>query len=134
MARNITCDIDSFSKGVEELLGDIPEAAREKVGVAVEKSIRRGVKAVKGYASEGGLHEWSKEYVDGFSSRIERGAMTSGEIGNRNKPGLVHLLEKGHATLTGRRTRAHPHMDKAFEDIQEDFVDLAAKALDEAVS
>lgn len=135
MAKNVYCDLDSFARGLEELVGDIPEACSEKVGVAVERATRNGVKAVKAHAAKGGKHKWSPEYVEGFSSHVERGAgETVGEIGNKAKPGLVHLLEKGHTTLTRRRTRAYPHMAPAFDEIQDDFVKDVSKAVEEAIS
>ena len=134
MLHSITRDIDAFASGIEELLGDIPKAAEEKVGQATEKATRQGVKTVKSYASRGGIHSWSGEYVGGFSSHVTRGAETVGEIGNKNKPGLVHLLEKGHATPAGRRTRAFPHMAPAFGEIERDFVEKAKRALAEAIS
>lgn len=133
MAKNVECGLDGFSMAIEQLLGDIPAGVQEKVGKAVEKSTRRGVKAVREQAEKGGLHKWSDEYVKGFGSHIERGAVTTGEIGNRAKPGLVHLLEKGHATLTGRRTNAYEHMGPAFDDIAEEFADQVADAVEEAI-
>ena len=133
MGRSITCDLDAFARSIEELVGDIPSACQDKVGDAVAKSTRKGVKAVKSHASKGGKHEWSGEYVDGFSSHVTRGEETVGEIGNKNKPGLVHLLEKGHATLTGRRTNAYPHLAPAFDEIQEDFIRSVEEAVGEAL-
>ena len=134
-SRSITCDLDGFARGIDELLGDIPEKCSEKVGKATEKATRRGVKTVKSYASQGGIHAWSERYVGGFSSHVDRGGMvTVGEIGNKNEPGLVHLLEKGHATPAGRRTRAFPHMAPAFDEITEDFIEMASRAFGEAIS
>lgn len=134
MARNVSCDLDSFARGLDELVGDIPEACSEKVGKAVERATRNGVKVVKAHAAKGGKHKWSDEYVSGFASHVDRGVETVGEIGNKAKPGLVHLLEKGHATLTSRRTRAYPHMAPAFDEMQEDFVNEVSKAVEEAIS
>ncbi len=134
MQHSITCDIDAFASGIEALIGDIPEACQEKVGKATEQATRAGVKTVKSHAAKGGIHEWSEEYVEGFSSRVTHGATTVGEIGNKSKPGLVHLLEKGHATPTGRRTRAFPHMAPAFSEIEQDFIARAERALWEAIS
>ena len=134
MARNVTCDLDSFAKGIEQLVGDIPEACRDALDKATTQATRKGAKTVQQHASKGGRHAWSGEYVGGFSSHVTHGATTVGEIGNKNKPGLVHLLEKGHATLTGRRTGAFPHMAPAFNEIQEDFVERAEKAIGQAIS
>ena len=110
--RNITCGPEAFAAGIDALIGDIPKACQDAVGKATEQSTRAGVKKVKTRAGAGGVHKWSEEYVSGFGSHVKRGVVTVGEIGNRNKPGLVHLLEKGHVTLTGRRTRAFPLQSK----------------------
>ena len=133
MSKNFTGDLDAFATGIEQLIGDIPMLCREKVDIATEKATREGVKTVKSYAAKGGAHDWSEEYVEGFKARITRDATTEGEIGNKNKPGLVHLLEKGHVTLNGRRTRAFPHMAPAFTVIQQDFIDKVEKAVGEAL-
>lgn len=122
MVRYYEGGIDDFSKGIEQLIGSIPPECSEEVGKATERSVRKGVKSVKKYASKGGVKKWGERYVSGFSCRVKKGIVTEGEIGNKNEPGLVHLLEKGHLTLTGRRTRAFPHLAPAFDDIQKDFI------------
>ena len=133
-SNSITCDIDRFASGIEELLGDIPAKCSDKVGRATVKATRKGVKTVKSYASKGGVNAWSDRYVGGFASHIDKGGMvTVGEIGNKKEPGLVHLLEKGHVTPAGRRTRAFPHMAPAFDDIAEDFIEMASRAFGEAI-
>ena len=134
MPKHLTCTPDAFAATLQELLADIPGAVVDKTGDAVAKCTRKGVKQVKSHASKGGKTAWSGEYVGGFGSHIKRGVETTGEIGNRAKPGLVHLLEKGHATLTGRRTRAYPHMAPAFDEIKEEFAKSVADAVGEAIS
>ena len=101
---------------------------------ATTQATRKGAKTVSKHASKGGRHAWSGEYVGGFSSHVTHGATTVGEIGNKAKPGLVHLLEKGHATLTGRRTGAFPHMAPAFTEISADFVERAEREIGRAIS
>ena len=133
MPRNMFCTPDTFAVSLQELVGDIPETVAEKTGDVVAKYSRRGAKKVKEHAAKGGKHAWSGEYVGGFSSRVKRGPETTGEIGNRAKPGLVHLLEKGHATLTGRRTNAYPHMAPAFDEIKDDFYKEVVEAVEVAL-
>lgn len=132
--RNVTCDLDGFAMALAELVGDIPDSCRDAANKAVTQSVRAGAKTVQGEASRGGIHEWSGEYVSGFSSHVTPGAYVVGEIGNKNKPGLVHLLEKGHVTLTGRRTRAFPHMAPAFTSIQVDFINRMLEHIGEALA
>lgn len=131
----MTCDADAFAASLESLIGDIPDAVAEAAGKAVGQSVRKGAKQLRGKYTDGiGRHPWSAEYRGGFSSHVDKGGrVTTGEIGNKAKPGLVHLLEKGHATLTGRRTGKFGHMDPAFQEIQEDFVERVGKAVGEAL-
>ena len=132
--REIPCDIDNFAEALESLIGDIPPAVNERVGEAVAHSTREGAKMLREQYASGGRHPWSDEYRKGFTSHVDgKGAVTTGEIGNKNKPGLVHLLEKGHATLTGRRTNAYPHMAPAFEEMKEKFVKEVEDAVGRAL-
>lgn len=135
MARDITCDIDSFAASLDSLIGDIPASCGEGCEKAVRQSIRKTAKGLRsGEFGNSGRHVWSDEYMGGFSSAVVKGGLTpAGEVGNKSKPGLVHLLEKGHATLTGRRTAAFPHMAPAFESMSEEFVELAEKYVGEAL-
>lgn len=131
MSKHVTVGMDAFSRGVEELLGDIPNACGDALETATTQSARSTAKKLRGEYTAGiGRNPWSAEYRNGFSSHVERnGLNVTGEVGNRAKPGLVHLLEKGHATLTERRTQAYPHMAPAFEDMEDDFVKRASDAL-----
>ena len=133
--REITCDVDAFARSLESLIGDIPMLCGEGLEKAVKKSIKRTAKQLRnGEFGKAGKHVWSEEYMGGFSSRMTREGMTpEGEVGNKAKPGLVHLLEKGHVTLTERRTQAYPHMAPAFDSMTEDFVDDARRCIQEAL-
>lgn len=131
----IETDIDGFAIGIERLVKSSLEGVKENTGKAVAREARKGAKLVKGYASSaGGVHDWSSEYINGFHSHVEnRGGLVTGEIGNSEKPGLVHLLEKGHATPNGRRTRAFPHMKPAYDDISREFPEEVSQAVGEGL-
>lgn len=134
MGRSAFCELDGFARALEELVGDIPSACAEKGGEAVAKSVRKTAQELRsGTYGSAGRHKWSDEYMGGFSSHVEKGYKTVGEVGNKEKPGLVHLLEKGHATLTGRRTRAYPHMAPAFDSMAEEFIKEYEKAIVDAL-
>lgn len=134
MGRSLFRDIDAFASGLDELIGDIPDNCNDGLARAVTQSVRKAASELRsGAYGSGGRHAWSEDYMGGFQSHVERGGEIVGEVGNKNKPGLVHLLEKGHATLTGRRTAAYPHMEPAFESMQQDFIERADKAIGEAL-
>ena len=129
------CDIDAFAATLSDLLLDTGDDVTDAANKALAQSARRGAKFAKDHASKGGVHDWSGAYVSGFSSHVNKtGLVAEAEVGNKSKPGLVHLLEKGHNTLTGRRTRAFPHMAPAFEEMQEDFVQRMDQYVGEALS
>lgn len=135
MPRSITEDIDRFAVGLDKLLADIPELGADACDKAVSWASRETAKSLRGEMTEKiGKNEWSEEYRKGFTSRVDRSKDQSvGTVGNKAKPGLVHLLEKGHATLTGRRTNAYPHMEPAFREMEDKFVDRAKKELRKAM-
>jgi len=135
MAKNVTVDIDMFAAGIDELIGDIPVACAQGLGRAVQQSVRKTAKGLRsGQYGSSGKHAWSERYMSGFASHSDVGGMMpEGEVGNKNKPGLVHLLEKGHLTMAGRRTTAYPHMAPAFEEMGKDFVERAERELGEAL-
>lgn len=134
-SRDITCGLDSFAASIEKLLGDVPQACGDGCEKAVRQSIRRTAKKLRGGEfGRKGRTEWSDEYMGGFASAMVKGGDTpTGEVGNKAKPGLVHLVEKGHLTLTGRRTQAFPHMAPAFDDMADDFEKRAVKYVGEAL-
>ena len=133
--RFAECGIDDFAASLASLIGDIPDACGDGCQKAVRQSIRKTAKGLRsGEYGSSGRHDWSGEYMGGFSSAVVKGGLTpAGEVGNKAKPGLVHLLEKGHATLNGRRTNAYPHMAPAFEDMSRDFVERMDKYVDSAL-
>jgi hypothetical protein len=129
MARNIYCDVDRFGVAIEQLVSDIPAKSTDGLEKAIRKQAAETAKKLRGEFTDGiGKHEWSEEYRNGFTSRTDRKKLeVSAEVGNKAKPGLVHLLEEGHATLTGRRTQRYPHMEPAFVDMQDGFVQKAER-------
>ena len=132
--RNEYCTMDNFAASITSLIGNVFDECDSRVSKAVEQSARKGAKELRETYALIGEHEWSDEYREGFRAYIDKtGGETIGEVGNKNKPGLVHLLEKGHATLTGRRTRSYPHMEPAFEEMSEDFVKRVDKSIGEAL-
>ena len=132
--NNLTVPEDMFAIGLTELVSTSLEGAKNNTSKEIARAARAGAKLVRKNAEAGGLHKWSKEYTSGFSSHVtDHGGYTTGEIGNRTKPGLVHLLEKGHATINGGKTNAYPHMKPAFEEISRDLLERIGAAVEEGL-
>lgn len=132
MARNITVEADRFAMALDEIVRGVDEGVAKRMPECVTKACRKGKDATKRAAPVS-----TGAYRKGFSYRVRKsdgGRDVSGEIGNKDLPGLVHLLEKGHATIGGGRVQGYPHVsvgaDEAFAVLEESI----GKAVDEALS
>lgn len=75
------------------------KAAKMAEATLKETSPKRTGKYAKGWTTE--EHDTSR----GFSVVVR----------NKAKPGITHLLEKGHMTRKGGRTKAFPHILPAYQ-------------------
>ena len=116
MPKNVTCDWVDLDWGIETLLEDIPTDVKADLNKSIPKAARQGAQELRSEAGKRWDGTTGAKYSAGFTSHTNKtGDVVEAEIGNKTFPGLVHLLEKGHATLTGRRTRAYPHMAPVYE-------------------
>lgn len=94
-----------------------------------------GKQAKKDIQNTNAFKDISGDYRRGWSIRTKREKYGINVlIYNKLKPGLTHLLEKGHVTRngTGRRFRdtpAHAHIAKAREKAEDYLLDELAKRL-----
>ena len=110
MGKHLWIEEDEFAAAMSEIFGDIVEASDEAVFQCVHDALEQGRdewrRGAKGYGWKYGKH------VTYRSLRKKHGV--EGHIYSR-KPGLPHLLEKGHAKIGGGRTAAYPHVKPAAE-------------------
>lgn len=104
---------DEVMKLMREYADDISgEMKTEAKAVAKE-----AVKELKQISPEG-TGSKKGHYKEGWASKVEsENAVSIGiRIYNRKKPGLTHLLEKGHAKRGGGRVEGKPHISTAEEN------------------
>lgn len=96
----------------------ISELCQEATDEEYERGKARARKAAK--MAEATLHETSPKrtgkYAKGWTTEehdTSRGF--SVVVRNKTKPGITHLLEKGHMTRKGNRTKELPHIAPAYE-------------------
>ena len=123
---NRYCSQDNFAIALNEILQEVVSDVDSTCYPAVRKTCKyardKVVENAEGYG-------WDS-YPKGFKYTTSRRRLESiGEVGNETKPGLVHLLEKGHAKMGGGRVAARPHVAPAAEEA----FDYFWNQIDEAV-
>lgn len=100
-------------KIMEEYAADVSAGMKTEAKTVAKEA----VKELKQISPEG---RGSKKghYEDGWTSKVEseRAENIGIRIYNRKKPGLTHLLEKGHAKRGGGRVEGIPHISTAEEN------------------
>lgn len=128
--HDITVAEDRFGYGFGKLLEDIGPGIERAVEDGVKEGCKVGKRETKAAAEGFG---W-EEYPSGFSYKVIKGGIDSrGEVGNKTKPGLVHLLEKGHAKVGGGRTRAFPHVAPGYDAAAPAFEKKVLEGVDRAL-
>ena len=129
-AKHLTVGADKFAASLENILSGVETNISECIVKPVSTAVRYGAKVAR----------WSApmrtgEYCSGFTSKTDRTGKRHciGTVYNKKKPGLVHLLEKGHNRVVNGvvvgRAKAYPHMIIAAD---ETFA-LLEKELDKAI-
>ena len=109
MGKHLWISEDEFAAAFSEICGDIADGADEALFNCVHDALKEGRDEWR--ANGKGLTDWA--YVSHVTYRTLRtGHGVEGHIFSR-KPGLPHLLEKGHAKSGGGSTRAFPHVKPA---------------------
>lgn len=135
MSDVVRVSADGFAAEVDRMMLQIANSVGDGLAPALRKSCDVGKREVQSHA-EVLQDTLGGKYKSSFSRTVkERGRDHAvGEIGSRKYPGLVHLVEKGHAKMGGGRTRAFPHMDPgakaAFDDFERRVSDLVGDALE----
>lgn len=108
---------DGFSAALDGILAGVVKSIDADADKPVRKACQKASRQVKRYAAQVLRPRAHPKYERGFTYRVRRDhAGATGEVGNRDLPGLVHLLEKGHARTGGGRVAGRPHVDPAYRD------------------
>lgn len=115
--------VDQLQGALNKIIDDFVVDCQLEVDKALEASAKVGKEEVKKEpAGAGKYHDWD-DYEKGWV--VEKEVFAFGPhyiIRNKKKPGLTHLLEKGHVNVDGSRARAFPHVEPAAEEAVKDLI------------
>lgn len=135
MGKHLWVEDDEFAMALAEILGDIASASEDALFDCVHDALVEGRDEWRRNAAEHNAlyHEGNWKYGENVTYRsLRKKSGVEGHIFSR-KPGLPHLLEKGHAKIGGGSTRAYPHVkpaaDYAFEYVRRMLPEYIARGL-----
>lgn len=124
MSRTIQpAELRSVVNGIlDEYTAEVDEA----VGKAVTKTANEAVSELK--QGKGGFN--NRTYSRGWTKKVIKHRLYSeAVVYNKTHGHLTHLLEFGHVTRNGGRTRAYPHIAPVNDQVGEMFEDAFEEAL-----
>ena len=112
--------VGELGEAVAQLLDEYGDRAMQAILQAAPRAAREARKSLKA-SSPRGSH--SRHYAEGWAVQTQSGRLgIRVVVHNKQKPGLTHLLEHGHANRGGGRTSARPHIAAVNQAAQEQFV------------
>lgn len=119
-----------LSKAVATILDDYEESIIDTVQSVTEDLANEGLRKVKSASPVSGKSQKRSAYKSGWRKKVETNRLgASAVIYNEKYPGLVHLLEKGHALRNGGRTAAKPHVAPVQEWMNDELIKRIKEAI-----
>lgn len=109
---------NDLSKAVAQVLDEYEESVTEAVQRVTDDLAKEGLRKIK---SSSKSHGWTYYATGWLKKVIVNRAGASATIYNGKVPGLVHLLENGHALRGGGRSRAFPHVAPVQDWLNEEL-------------
>ena len=107
-----------IAKMMEEYASEVAADTKAEARAVAKETVKELKKT-----SPDGPGSRKGHYKDGWASKVEtENAVSIGiQIYNKKKPGLTHLLEKGHAKRGGGRVEGIPHIGPAEKQAAKDY-------------
>ena len=126
-------NLDKAFEELQQMLLDFGDLAADIMSEEAEAAGKKYAKQLKSVSPVGSSKR--KKYKSGWSVKVENGRgsrlrVKRVVIYNKNKPGLAHLLENGHANRDGGRTDGNPHIKPMEEACVKEYVENVKRRLE----
>jgi hypothetical protein len=111
--------VNGFSRAVSEMLSEWDEDVTEAVNAAAKETADEAAQTLHSAGEFGGTGRYKKGWTVTAKRRNRRD--TEQIVHNKTQYQLTHLLEFGHATRNGGRTKEFPHIGKVADKVPEIF-------------
>lgn len=112
-----------LTKDIAEIMSQYTEEVEEDIRRLTDEISKEAVKTLKATSPKK-----TGKYAKGWTRKKEKNGYI---VYNRTKPGLAHLLEKGHAKVGGGRVIGKPHIglveEQAIKDLEKGIMDSIKK-------
>lgn len=111
-------NIENLSAEIASTISDYTKKVSQSIEKEVDASAKQLLNEVRANAPKktGG-------YAKGFKTKkVKRQGEAVRILHNAKKPGLVHLLELGHAKRSGGRVASRPHLRPAYDRMEPAFL------------
>lgn len=115
--------IESLSIEIAALMEEYAADVAEDMKAGAKEVTKEAVKELKQNSPVGDGSGTKGHYKDGWASKAvsESAQSISLSIYNKKKPGLTHLLEKGHGKRGGGRVEGIQHIEPAERNAAEEY-------------
>lgn len=120
-----TIKVDQLSSEIARILDEFDNATANDIESAAKDTAKSTVEELRNANPSGsGKYGSWKDYNRGWTSKKTSTSAFNGytmTVYNKTKYQLTHLLEHGHAKVTGGRTKSFPHISIAEENAEKQF-------------
>lgn len=113
--------IKSNLNDINKILNSYTEEIQDGIVSAAEELADYGVKKLKN--TKGTYKVRTGDYNKSWTKKVDRGkSYVHATIHNKKHYRLTHLLEDGHVTRNGKRTKAYKHISPVNDEIQKKYL------------
>lgn len=122
-----TIQPENLAGEIQKILDEYGDEASVALAEAIEETAKEAQTQLR--SKNMGRKLW-KKYPKGWSVQIKAGSLdVEGIVYNKDHYRLTHLLEFGHATRNGGRTKAFPHIAEVNAFAQKDVLERLREKL-----